>query len=1686
MFNEVPLINLNTKNVIIEIPVITSEDIVAYSNYLKAWLEKQKKILRDWLFFVKWMISFCGKDLSLKSDALPNIDDVKKNYKQMQKNLSIYPDLVKKKIVLITQAMEPGLNFAAENKIAYKIEELNVKMETDLKSKEFFEKFEYPYLNYYDWLYSGFPSKVALKNELKDLNRDLSWIKQCAKFWLSFDIWQFLKFQSDFDVLTESVQKNIRILEEYKKFPLDLYEWIHVLDRYMSEVSSISAGFVWNISKWMTDNANRFSSYVEVFVLMMSSMKTWQALIDLSADWSTKCSSCTMDSYDSYSCKLSFVCPDLPILPVPPFKIPNVFIDLSHIDLWMELDIPEFKFVPLGVTLPKLPDLPKAPSFEGWVWLDLTTLLSLNLDINMDFGLNLGALKIPSVPILPSPPKLPKLPSFLPTVTMDLPILPPAPEIPKLTPEIDIAIDLAAYVGDVMCILKWQVGLVAENAIKAKSEQLTQRTWEVPFFDEFDQDSVKQQIIDAAVAKIQEELAAAVTSWDIERLEKLLTIAKAWDAQLQWFDYKIDSYVNLQYRFEHVHAYINGIAKKINEGSAWVQAVAQDAIDSAESWVKNLSLEAVLAMKDDVALYKMNFDRVLGQARDWWLDVDSLELEMNNYKSIFDEVFVWLEVDRKEWQSLQNNMKRLKSSRDKILQYIEKIYEEVGTDVVVTNSAPTIDGWFVNPKDGELWVSGANLSATLNNIVSDMFSLLWQFKATEYKISSWVEFHSIEATLDNAAKQFNHWLDEQEAKIKDLPGIKQLKQFEWWTDELFDRFENWTQEEMDKFQWRTKEQMDMLRGASQEEIDKLHDKMFGYNNLWANGGEYYASYDEAVEDINGSLQYLRSKSNNNKINKDIDQLLSLLDDNNKVEANIESLKTIKNDVDKMIYAYRSDLQDIGQSVSRDYDGFLKSISNNQWLRLVADDSMWMDMSMSMLLADDDTKKLFAMQKNPEQEYLEMNQQMIKWYLNALDNNKAEDLNMSYSVYSKSKDYLKSLNSDIEEVLPLYEGSLDQSKLLAYDSMVAPYLLAQSDEESCLTCGDDVTDAGWAGFSPDVTSYVHWIFVEWEDSKKHNVVNNDILMKAAEENYSLLDVNADGKDDILMRDKNSVYIKYNEQSDFYHNGAVWVGDDRFYVYPIDSIESLLEDVWADNGYKKVKIFWFKFWDEYWEVKRFAVRWQSFERLKFSWLNSNFAGDEPGAYVIKFNQRVDTFYDQEQEYYNNDVVDKKKIYVLVLPKWTENFTWDLVDFEDGVHWIIDDLMTGDFVQIPELKFFDSLQWSLNLTLTEVPRAWLYARIATMKKVEDEYGQVSYVVNSPWSNQIVAGRQLVADVFGPEPVVTLYRIQTDEVVSTGFDHEPYVATHYNLNWYREDNVAVKEMWIEKDGVVIASGINFAKTWTIVLTWLFYTWDILKDEYVFGARDFNGNVEIENVVLDIQIPDIEIVDMNQISDDSAMVVAEISHDIDSGSVMFDRYRRGVWSYLSGSEDSDYGGYSVFTWDTIVTWWAYDLGNELWIYNENGDVIWEIDPSNGNVYIFEEFESQYAIDFDFSDNVPRLRIFALTDNHTLFWLNLPIDSLISWKMFQWVASYKPVSLDNSSFGEFQGWTWIVFGENVILFIWPQWQLYGDSDLCGLYSFDDVKEELLYVIYDHFGNTCDVDDNEIMEIRLKAKSFLVN
>ncbi len=426
---------------------------------------------------------------------------------------------------------------------------------------------------------------------------------------------QIIQMQGQFDKTSKQIFENIQTLELYKRFPLEIYEWLHVSDRYLWELSMLLSKFFSYLNYWMEINAHRFSQYVDAIITIIGVVKTYQVMVDLFVDRGNRCWKCTQDSYDQYACKLNLLCPDIPVIPLPNVKIPSLYIDLSDINLGMDIVLPRFRFAPEALELPRIPNLPEPPQ--------------LGINFKVDF-------KLPEIPLLPPPPNLPELPSFIPQVKMKLPILPPAPKIPELPTKVKKAVNLAKKLSKIYCIIKSGIGLVGENSAKARIEQMTQRTYEVPWVDKLD-------------------------------LTNILRLAP-----LQGVDLELKTTVNLHYNFDAFYSFLKGMVDGINATTYGLVSEVQEGLDKVQE-----HNDKVWNTLDEMTNHQIQLTPKIGYKEDLHEQLLGLQevLTLKTEKQKIDPLLTWTSTDttiapnRSSFSTIENEVSHIvKQEKTDLLQ----------------------------------------------------------------------------------------------------------------------------------------------------------------------------------------------------------------------------------------------------------------------------------------------------------------------------------------------------------------------------------------------------------------------------------------------------------------------------------------------------------------------------------------------------------------------------------------------------------------------------------------------------------------------------------------------------------------------------------------------------------------------------------------------------------------------------------------------------------------------------------------------------------------------------------------------------------------------------------------------------------------------------------------------------------
>lgn len=257
------------------------------------------------------------------------------------------------------------------------------------------------------------------------------------------------------DWLLSTLGENIRIIEEYKRFPEKLQKYLTWKERYASQLLCNIEAIEFMMGGWISDNGKRFRTWVELYILIKAILKGWQAIVDLFTGYEKECATCNNERYDlkHFIFKLiSAIIPKIPIIQFP--KWPDIWLDLHNIRGGIEILMPEFHFNFVPMILPELPELhlPDVPT------------------------LGIG---LPSLPILPRLPNLPNLPDLPSLPNIKLPDLPPPPTIPKLFGGIAAVLEIFKIVAKILCIMRTNP-FVPEWRAGDQIAQITERQGRLP------------------------------------------------------------------------------------------------------------------------------------------------------------------------------------------------------------------------------------------------------------------------------------------------------------------------------------------------------------------------------------------------------------------------------------------------------------------------------------------------------------------------------------------------------------------------------------------------------------------------------------------------------------------------------------------------------------------------------------------------------------------------------------------------------------------------------------------------------------------------------------------------------------------------------------------------------------------------------------------------------------------------------------------------------------------------------------------------------------------------------------------------------------------------------------------------------------------------------------------------------
>lgn len=1470
MFNNIPLVNINTRDINIVVPMIYSEDIRAYTTYLNSYLEESRSTLQEREWLLQWVMWVCWQELS--------VDQIKRWISKAEASGLTWEDLSAQVKKLQNQVVDKNTNMKNEaarlSSCTKDIEAGNDPAQCPWESEADIRQ-GYENLSSYAGVNNECMSFLFGKNTNWDINTSS----------VNTNLSNFIQFETNTSQVMYQIRQNLRVLERYRQFPFELYERVHVRDRYLSELSATINSFLWSLTHWLQLNARRFEKYVDVIITLIWVVKTFQAIIDLSVNRSEQCSKCTNDNYDNYACKLSIICVDLPILPIPPFKIPSIFLDFSHLDLGIDILLPEFQFVPTNIPLPDLPKLPKPPQVNIDIDLDLQGNFELQLFADLILGLNwwlnLWSLSIPNIPILPEPPILPPLPSFLPTLELELPVLPPAPRIPRLMPEIKTVLDITDAAGKIYCIIKWWVGLVGEQWVKTKIEQLTQRTWDVPFFDDMN-----------------------ITSFSKE-------------TPLQWFDWKVDAYLQFNYNFTYVYDLLKWFADIANDN------INQYVIAPTNEWINQFNNLSTQAENEYMPIFQQNIDLNLNIPINVWATWGNQTWAFN-WNSITKDIAVHTsgsllhqEEDDYEiaYAELINGLKLLRDS--KFAQTAPYDTKKLMTD--------TLDVLAINP----------NVTANTEGIDSISHSVNAIFDQ---------QHEDMLVMKDQIKNDYDEFLNDLWSKTQLVSKDKLTQTFE---TNLFNVDE------------RIKKTIEDQEHPMRTYLNMQSAEMSWYENALKNNTPAQLNMTAEKHDkIRGQVRYLKTW---------IETMLSVLD------WEVESLDDLQS---RLSYA---------QQQQTYQTPVLKRKST--------------EYAVHSLMCEETSKDV---------------SKVGTWFITSAMN-KTKTSATWFAGLSYIPAYQNAFKSDIPKYTQLWNTPAPSSS----QDNIMKYI--------------------------DFKQYLEWIYIRTgNDIVGHRhvkVVSSAYHGKQIAKNYLQVDINKSWKEDIIMRDKNTIYMKYADQDDI-------IGDDQLVDYfnglydtaTIQSMDNLKARTQNSEWYLTINGEEFKLYTPHYEVKNFNVAGQNFDSITYKWNNSLKQNDDVDWYLIKIKLRADLNHTKDQTAVFLDPDQQEVQYILMLPDevsttWAKILVpWDLslAPVSQYLTWTI--ARVGHYLQENDI---------VTYAMTEVPRKRYYAEIISLQNIWSDEAPV-YYKHSPWSNQILWGQQIIADEEPPIPNASLIRRETQETISEWNALKWYVSTTYDLVIEWKDNLAVDSNAVLQSWTVIA-----ANSWAItILSWLYYE-QLISDTFTIAAVDVNWNAASDEVSLDIVIPNLTITNIEDVVW-WKNIVTELDQDLDAGNIRFERNRFGLWEpieWLTWWVLKEL--FPITVWQFVTTGGVFQEWDKIEFKDNAWNLLAQLDPDTWEIKIEANYQWTIDIAVDFDHAVPFIELIDKNTQTALFTTYLKPKTLTDINPIQlknW--SFSLVPLDQTFFWEFADWTCIQNSWwECEVYVSPNWVIYIPEPFNTSYSW---------------------------------------
>ncbi len=262
----------------------------------------------------------------------------------------------------------------------------------------------------------------------------------------------------------QGITQNIERLKQYASSFVAIKQFQQWRTYILSQVTDSVASIINQFAVYINDQNRIIRGWQGTLQTLITASQSVQVLVDVFQNFSTRCQNCgsITERGTEYANIMETLQNFIRLDVVPMASWPDLEIDLSSINFRLAIVLPNLRFVPREVSLPRI----QAISFPMLDGLNPITLQSIARD-----GLGIA------IPVLPPMPQIPDLPDMPPFQLPKLPDLPPPPTIRQLNAQINISIQTIGRILEMICLLNKNIFPVPESGLRAHIERMTASTF---------------------------------------------------------------------------------------------------------------------------------------------------------------------------------------------------------------------------------------------------------------------------------------------------------------------------------------------------------------------------------------------------------------------------------------------------------------------------------------------------------------------------------------------------------------------------------------------------------------------------------------------------------------------------------------------------------------------------------------------------------------------------------------------------------------------------------------------------------------------------------------------------------------------------------------------------------------------------------------------------------------------------------------------------------------------------------------------------------------------------------------------------------------------------------------------------------------------------------------------------------